>query len=113
MNDRFLEGCRCRRCREWKQARRIIRIIMRAPPITMPTIPPIGNAECFSCVDGIKSKDVWAGAKVLSVGVVSVKLERMEEVETTIVVWLVWVFRVLESVVLDCEALVFETIEDF
>ena len=101
----FLDVCRRRRRRSTK-ARNTIRKSATAPPIAIPIIAPLDSAE------GCGFGDIFVVAKVSGAVVASIELEG-REVEAIIVVLLVETLEVLDSVMLDFEALVIETMDDF
>ena len=121
LGDDFLELCRHRR-RKRKKARKIDRKIMKTPLIAMPIIAPVGSAEGFGCEEGIgfeesvgceesaDCEDIVGGAEASSFVVALIELE---SVEVVVVVVKEAIFDVLDSMMLDFDAILSETIDDF
>ena len=112
LGDDFLELCRHRR-RKRKKARKIDRKIMKTPLIAMPIIAPVGSAEGFGCEEGIGFEESVGCEESAEASSFVVALIELESVEVVVVVVKEAIFDVLDSMMLDFDSILSETIDDF
>ena len=112
LGDDFLELCRHRR-RKRKKARKIDRKIMITPPIAMPIIAPVGSAEGFGCEEGIGFEESVGCEESAEASSFVVALIELESVDVVVVVVKEAIFDVLDSMMLDFDSILSETIDDF